>query len=380
MKIGSKKARKRAVAEDSEIEIPAARIHLQEAVDKLNKKYGAGTICFASQAVNMNLGFISTGNMRLDFELGGGVAINRIMEVFGRESAGKTTFLLKTIAEFHKQFPEGVAAFIDFEHTFERSYAEALGVDCSRVLLIDPNDGEQGINLLFELLQLGLDILIGVDSIAAIVATSTMEADAEKAQVGVQARLVNRMLAVCNARMKRRLDKPDAPTTTVILLNQIREKVGVMFGDPTTTPGGLGKNFFCSMRLRLYVADGKANREYVETERQGVKKSTLVARKFSFQAVKNKCGGDPFAEGEYMYYVRPHRGYSAFSLDNADAIIEYGRFHEVITLRLGKKKSSCLAYNEVELPEDAFREKLIEDADFAAELRTAILEKLAEVK
>jgi recombination protein RecA len=281
--------------------------------------------------------------------------------------------ILMAISCFQKKFSEGIAVFIDFEQTFDAKYATSLGVDLERLLLVSPTHGEQGIDLLNEALKFKVDIFIGVDSLAAIVSTSTMEVDAEKAQVGVQARMINRMVAVCNARMKRSLSDSSAPTTTVVLLNQEREKVGVMFGDPTTTPGGKGKNFFSSVRLRLFVADGKANRVYIGKERQGVKKQVLVGRIFSFSAVKNKVGGDPFADGEYTYYVRPHKGYPAFSINNADALMEYGRYYGQIKLAKEGKKVAFQYSDLSATDEDDFKQLLIDTPEASEALREDIL-------
>lgn len=233
------------------------------------------------------------------------------------------------------------------------------------------------------MMKLKVDLLFVVDSIAAIVATSTMEVDAEKAQIGVQARMVNRMVAVANARMKRNLADSNAPSTTVIFLNQEREKVGVMFGDPTTTPGGKGKNFFTSVRVRLFVADGKANRVYVEHEVTGVKKKKLVARIFSFSAIKNKVGGDPFAEGEYIYYVRNYKGHAAFTYDNVEALMEYGRYYEVIKLRAvkkGKTSKVVFFYSGLEAGEDTFKEELLNDDEMCRSLREDILAAISADK
>lgn len=227
--------------EDTGAEVEATEERSEEADDaviemmsRLNKKYGEGTVMRASEAVGLNVQRFSTGCFRLDFALGGGLPQCRMIEIFGNESAGKTTIVLSSIAQFQKKYKNGIAVLIDFERTFDPNYAKNLGVNIDYLLVISPDHAEQGADALNDILQSNkLHVYVAVDSLAAMTPTSTMEISAEKAEVGVQARLINRMMAKCNMRMKRNLSDPDYPTTTVVFVNQERQKVGVMFGDPT---------------------------------------------------------------------------------------------------------------------------------------------------
>lgn len=202
----------------------------RELVAKLNKQFGVGSVYVASEATGLALRMFSTGVYRLDFALGGGIPEGRQTEIYGLESAGKTTLLLSSMAQFQKKYPDGLCVLVDFEKTFDLAYSIRLGVDPDRLLIILPDFGEQGVDMIKAALSQPVHVYVGVDSIAAIVASSTMEKSAGDAEVGVQARIINRMVAVCNARSKRSLSDSDFPTTTIVYLNQIREKVGVMFG------------------------------------------------------------------------------------------------------------------------------------------------------
>lgn len=341
----------------------------------INSKYGEGSIFRASEGVGLNISHLRTGCHRLDFALGGGWPKGRMIEMFGLESAGKSTMLYSTVAQFQREHPKGLAAVIDFERSFDANYVHLLGVDLDRLFVVNPDDGEQGADMLNDIVQAKTDILIGVDSIAAMTPVSTMEQSADKAEVGVHPRLINRVMAKCNARMKRNLVDPDFPTTTVIFINQIREKVGVMFGNPETTPGGKAKNFFTSVRVRLSSSGAADNRIEVKKTVGGVERDVLVGRVYKFSVVKNKCGGTPFEDGEYRYFIKPHKGYDAWSFDNEDALFEYGRFHGIISVLPQKKGGVLYKYGSIEtkMPH-LFIEALRDDPEAAEELYAEILD------
>ena len=206
---------------------------LQEFLDQMNKKFGTGSVIRASEAIGLKLKYLSTGCARLDLALGGGWPQNRMTEMFGSESAGKTTLVLKTIAKFQQSYPQGVAVLIDLERSFDPVYCKALHIDLGKLIVISPDQGEQASDMLDEVLKLNVDLFIAVDSIAAMTPTVTVENSAQKAGVGDHPRLINKVFARCNARMKRNLVDKDAPTVTVVFLNQEREKVGMLFGDPS---------------------------------------------------------------------------------------------------------------------------------------------------
>lgn len=358
-----------------------ASFNVDEFVSGLNSKYGVGSMFRASEALGLKIKHLSTGCYRLDFALGGGWPKSRMIELFGGESAGKSTLLYSTIAQFQKAHPDGLAAVIDFERSFDPQYVEYLGVDTSRLFVVNPDDGEQGADMLNDLVQAKTDIFLGVDSIAAMTPTSTLEVSAEKAEVGVHPRLVNRVMAKCNARMKRNLIDEDYPTTTVIFTNQEREKVGVMFGDPSTTPGGKGKNFFTSVRVKLFSSGSTKNKIEVPKMVHGVTKNILVGRVVSFTVVKNKCGGTPFEDGEYKYFIKPHKGYPAWSFDNEDALFEYGTFHEIIQLTFAKgdKGGGTYSYEDISTKQPhAFIQQLRDNPDVAQRLYEEVMEAVKQ--
>ena len=352
--------------------------NVDEFMAGMNTKYGIGSIFRASEAVGLDIQYIRTGCHRLDFALGGGIPKSRMIEVFGNESAGKSTLLYRTIAEFQRIHPEGLVGVVDFERSFDPKYTALLGVDNERLVIVNPDDGEQGADMLNDLVQAKTDILLGVDSIAAMTPSSTLQKSADEQEMGVHPRLVNKVMARCNARMKRNLVDPDFPTTTVIFTNQEREKIGVMFGDPTTTPGGKGKNFFASVRLRLRSSGSTQNKILVPQETNGVKRDVLVGRVTSFTIIKNKCGGTPFEDGEYRFYIKNYKGYAPFSFDNCEALFEYGRFHDVIKMVQKKgDKGLTYTYNAIATKQQhLFIQALQADPDLAEELYVEVLEAI----
>lgn len=359
---------------ERKVAVSQANFDMNDFMSRMNTKYGEGTIFRASSAVGLVVRHLSTGAFRLDVGLGGGLPLGRMIEIFGNESAGKSTLLYSTFAQFQKQFSEGgICVLLDLERTFVAEYAANLGVDLDRLFVISPDFGEQACDQLDEVMMQKTDILVGVDSIAAMTPISTMEVSAEKAEVGVHARLINRAVAKCNARMKRNLVVPDYPTTTVIWINQEREKVGVMFGDPSTTPGGKGKNFFTSVRIKLFSSGSAANKIMVPQTFNGVKKDILVGRVVNFTIVKNKIGGTPFEDGTYNYYIKPHKGYPAWTFDNADAIFEAGRFHGIIET-LPQKQGVLFKYGDfsTKMPH-LFVKEIIDNEALADELRVKVL-------
>lgn len=347
--------------------------NLDKFLEGINARFGAGSVFRASEGHGMAVTHLPTGVSRLDIALGGGIPIGRLIEIYGNESAGKTTLLLSAIASFQKKFPRGISALVDFERSYDANYAARLGVDNYRLILINPDYGEQGCDLINEFMGQPTDVFFGVDSIAAVTASSTLEVSAEKAEVGVHARIINRLFAKCNARMKRNLTDPDYPSTTGVFLNQEREKVGVVFGDPATTPGGKGKNYFASLRLRLFSSGSTKNKIETAVTIGGVKKAILMARKTSFTVVKNKTGGTPFEDGEYWYFIKPFKHHSPWTFDNEEALFEAGRFHRLITVsKKGQFVFSTLSAGKPHL----FQAQLANNPDVAEELFEAILDKV----
>lgn len=302
-------------------------LSIDAALEALNKKYGANTVVVASKSRDV-IRKIPTGIAALDIALAGGLPSGRFIEFNGPFSSFKSTVGLVTSASFLRREPKGLVPYIDLEHSFDAEYAKKLGVDVSRVLIINPDSGEQAINLLNDVVTLNCPLFGILDSLAALVPSIEIESDVEQSSMGVRARLVNRMMAVLTARMKRDMYDEEAPRCTLLILNQLREKLNVMFGSPETTPGGRGKDFAYSVIVRLSVQNSKAI--YKTFENNTVKREIQVGHTVGFKVVKNKCGGPQHEEGTFVYYGRDFENQKAFTFNNAETLFEYGCFLDVI--------------------------------------------------
>jgi recombination protein RecA len=216
---------------------------LQLTIDKLEKTYGKGVVMKLSDSKVIDIPAISTGSLGLDLALGiGGIPKGRIIEVYGPESSGKTTLSLHCIAEAQKG--GGMAAFIDAEHAFDKAYAEKLGIDIENLLISQPDDGEQALEIAEHLIRSGTIDIIVIDSVAALVPRSELEGDMGDSKMGLQARLMSQAL--------RKLTGAISKTgCSCIFINQLREKIGVVFGNPETTTGGNALKFYASVRLDI---------------------------------------------------------------------------------------------------------------------------------
>jgi recombination protein RecA len=216
---------------------------LQLTLDKLDKTYGKGTVMKLSDERVVNVPAISTGSLGLDIALGiGGIPRGRVIEVYGPESSGKTTLAMHCIAEAQKL--GGLAAFIDAEHAFDKSYAEKLGIDTENLLISQPDDGEQALEITEHLIRSGAIDIIVIDSVAALVPRGELEGEMGESKMGLQARLMSQAL--------RKLTGTISKTgCSCIFINQLREKIGVMFGNPETTTGGNALKFYASVRLDI---------------------------------------------------------------------------------------------------------------------------------
>lgn len=220
---------------------------LEDALKKIEKSYGKGAVMKLGEKVDTQIQTVSSGSLALDIALGvGGFPRGRIIEVYGPESSGKTTVALHAVAEVQKR--GGVAAFIDAEHALDPEYAKALGVNIDELLLSQPDTGEQGLGIADALVSSGAVDIVIVDSVAALVPRAEIDGDMGQSHVGLQARLMSQAL--------RKLSGSINKTKTIaIFINQIREKVGVMFGNPETTPGGRALKFYATARLEVRRAD-----------------------------------------------------------------------------------------------------------------------------
>ena len=216
---------------------------LQLTIDKLEKAYGKGTVMRLSDNNITDIPFISTGSIGLDLALGiGGIPRGRVTEIYGPESSGKTTLALHCVAEAQKS--GGMAAFIDAEHAFDKFYAEKLGIDTENLLISQPDNGEQGLEITEHLIRSGAIDIIVIDSVAALVPKAELEGEMGESKMGLHARLMSQAL--------RKLTGTISKTgCSCVFINQLREKIGVVFGNPETTTGGNALKFYASVRLDI---------------------------------------------------------------------------------------------------------------------------------
>jgi len=253
---------------------------LQTAIDRLDKQYGKGTVMRLGDKQVADVESISTGSLGLDIALGiGGLPKGRIVEIYGPESSGKTTLAIHAIAECQKQ--GGVAAFIDAEHAFDRFYAESLGVKVDELLISQPDNGEQALEITENLIRSGAIDIIVVDSVAALVPRSEIEGEMGDSKMGLQARLMSQAMRKLTGSIGR-------TGCCCIFINQLREKIGVMFGNPETTTGGNALKFYASMRLDIRKS-GAAIKN---------KEGAVVANHVKVKVVKNKLA-PPFRISEF---------------------------------------------------------------------------------
>ncbi len=319
---------------------------LQLTLDKLDKTYGKGTVMKMGDSAIEEVDSIPTGSLGLDVALGvGGYPRGRIIEIYGPESSGKTTLTLHAIAEAQKK--GGIAAFIDAEHAFDRFYAEKLNVDIENLIISQPDNGEQALEIADNLIRSGAIDIIVIDSVAALTPKSEIEGEMGDSKMGLHARLMSQAL--------RKLTGSISKTNcTVFFINQLREKIGVMFGNPETTTGGNALKFYASVRLDIrrstQIKDSNA-------EVQGNKTRVKV--------VKNKVA-PPFrtAEFDIMY---------GQGISKVGEIIDIGVNYEII-----KKAGSWFSYQDTKLGQgrDAVKALLLDNPDLMDELETKIHEAI----
>jgi len=318
---------------------------LQATLDRMDKSYGKGAIMrLGDQAIEV-MDVISTGSIALDKALGvGGLPKGRIIEIYGPESSGKTTLAIHAIAECQKN--GGIAAIIDAEHAFDQFYAKALGVDVENLLISQPDNGEQALEIADNLIRSGaIDILV-VDSVAALTPKAEIEGEMGDSQMGLQARLMSKALRKLTANINK-------TNTTCIFINQLREKIGVMFGNPETTTGGNALKFYASVRIDIRRSSAIKNGDAIMGNRTRVK------------VVKNKVA-PPFRQAEFdiMY---------GEGISKIGEILDIGVDNGIV-----KKSGSWYSYGETKLGQgrDAVKDLLKDNPELTEELEKAVIESL----
>jgi len=318
---------------------------LQLTLDKLEKTYGKGTIMRLGDNAIEAVDVISTGSIGLNFALGiGGLPKGRVTEIYGPESSGKTTLALHAIAESQKA--GGIAAFIDAEHAFDRFYAQKLGVDVENLLVSQPDCGEQALEITENLIRSGAIDIIVIDSVAALTPKSEIEGEMGDSKMGLQARLMSQAL--------RKLTSTISKTATCcIFINQLREKIGVMFGNPETTTGGNALKFYASVRLDI------------RKQTQLKEGDEVVGNHVKVKVVKNKVA-PPFRKAEFDIIFGE-------GISKAFEIIDLATELNVI-----KKSGSWFSYGDTKLGQgrDAVKKILQDNPELADELEGKIKEVL----
>ena len=322
---------------------------LQLTLDKLDKTYGKGTVMKMGDAVAEEIESISSGSLTLDYALGvGGYPKGRVIEIYGPESSGKTTLTLHAIAECQKA--GGIAAFIDAEHAFDRFYAQNLKVNIDELIISQPDNGEQALEITDNLIRSGAIDIIVIDSVAALTPKSEIEGEMGDSKMGLHARLMSQALRKLTSNISK-------TNCTVIFINQLREKIGVMFGNPETTTGGNALKFYASVRL-----DIRRSTQIKSTEAE------VLGNKTRVKVVKNKVA-PPFRTTEFdiMY---------GEGISKIGEIIDLGVNYEII-----KKSGSWFSYGDTKIGQgrDAVKNLLEDNPELMDELEQKIMDTLKKV-
>lgn len=322
------------------------RKNLDLAISGINKQFGPGALMRLGEAAKMEIDVISTGSIAIDLALGvGGLPRGRVCEIYGPESSGKTTFCLSCIAQAQKE--GGNAVFIDVEHALDPRYAKTVGVDLENLMVSQPESGEDALNITETLIRSGAVDIIVVDSVAALVSKNELDGQMGDTTVGLQARMMSQAM--------RRLTGAISKSRCVVLFtNQIREKIGVMFGSPETQPGGRALKFFASVRMDI--------------RRIGQIKETsgkVIGNRTRLKVVKNKVA-PPFTDTEFDIMYNE-------GISHSGSLIDLGVEHKLL-----EKKGSWIAYKGEMIGQgrEAAKQHVMENDDLAKELTALIMEKV----
>lgn len=318
---------------------------LQLTMDKIEKSYGKGSIMRMGDRVVDDVAAISSGSIGLDFALGvGGFPKGRVIEIYGPESSGKTTLAIHAIAEAQKA--GGIAAIVDAEHAFDPYYAKSLGVDIDELLISQPDNGEQALEIVDNLVRSGAIDIIVIDSVAALTPKAELEGEMGDSKMGLQARLMSQALRKLTGNISK-------TKTCCIFINQLREKIGVMFGNPETTTGGNALKFYASVRLDIrrigQIKDG----------------DEIQGNNVRVKVVKNKVA-PPFRKAEFDIIYGE-------GISKSGEIIDLGVQYNII-----KKSGSWFSYGETKLGQgrESVRKLIIDNPELSQELEAKIMETL----
>mgnify|MGYP000524459952 FL=1 len=320
---------------------------LQLTLDKLDKTYGKGTVMKLGDAEVVKIDSISSGSLTLDGALGvGGYPKGRVIEIYGPESSGKTTLTLHAIAECQKA--GGIAAFIDAEHAFDRFYAQNLGINIDELIISQPDNGEQALEIADNLIRSGAIDIIVIDSVAALTPRSEIEGEMGDSKMGLHARLMSQALRKLTSNISK-------TNCTVMFINQLREKIGVMFGNPETTTGGNALKFYASVRL-----DIRRSTQIKDTS------GNVLGNKTRVKVVKNKVA-PPFKVSEFdIMYGK--------GISKLGEIIDLGVEHDIID-----KSGSWFSYGDTKLGQgrDSVKTILTDNPELSDEIEAKIRAKIA---